>query len=114
MQLLAFQKDWWDKVKDYKPVIHKEHKLSASELKAFEGKYQFEKESTAFLQIVAKEDHLVLKQLWDSKEFDFTPESPLDFFVKGQEFPLKFTKDKDGRVTKVLAFERDAWDRVKE
>src|SRR6185295_19761910 len=95
----AFHKDWWDKVNNYKPVIHKEYKLKVAELKAFEGKYVFQKESTAFIQIFAKEDHLVLKQGWDAMEFNFTPESPLEFFVKGREFPLKFTKDKDGHVT---------------
>jgi len=29
-------------------------------------------------------------------------------------FPLKFTKDDNGNVIKVLAFNRDMWDKVKE
>jgi hypothetical protein len=29
-------------------------------------------------------------------------------------FPLKFTKGTDGKAIKVLAFNRDMWDRVKE
>jgi len=116
IQVLAFDKDLWNKVKDYKPVIKKEIQLTPSQLKAFEGKYQFqfEKGKDAFLQITAGKDHLVLKQLWDGKEISFVPESELEFFCKDQPFPLKFIKDKNGNVIQMLAFDRDLWEKVKE
>jgi hypothetical protein len=115
-QVLAFDRDLWNKVKDYKPVIKKEIQLTPQQLKAFEGKYrfQFEKGKDDFLQITAMENHLVLKQLWDGKEINFVPESELDFFCKDQSFPLKFIKDKNGSIIQMLAFNRDLWEKVKE
>ena len=116
IQVLAFDKDLWNKVKDYKPVIKKEIQLTPSQLKAFEGKYrfQFEKGKDAFLQITAGTDHLVLKQLWDDKEISFVPKSELEFFCKDKPFPLKFIKDKNGNVIQMLAFDKDLWEKVKE
>ena len=116
IQVLAFDKDLWNKVKDYKPVIKKEIQLTPGQLKAFEGKYrfQFEKSKDVFLQITAGKDHLVLKQLWDGKEISFVPESELEFFCKDKPFPLKFIKDKNGNVIQMLAFDKDLWEKVKE
>jgi len=102
-QVLAFDRDLWNKVKDYKPVIKKEIQLTPQQLKTFEGKYRFQMET-----------HLVLKQLWDGKEINFVPESELDFFCKDQSFPLKFIKDKNGSIIQMLAFNRDLWEKVKE
>jgi CubicO group peptidase (beta-lactamase class C family) len=97
----------------YKPAIKKVVQLTPQQLKAFEGKYQFQKDKNAFLQITADGNHLILKQLWDGREARFSPESDLDFFCIEEPFPLKFTRDKDGAITQVLAFERDSWDKLK-
>lgn len=116
IQVLAFDKDLWNKAENYKPVVQKEIHLSAQQLKTFEGKYkfQFEKGENSFLQISASDDHIVLKQLWDSKEIKFVPKSDLEFFCKEQSFPLKFIKDKNGQVIQMLAFNRDLWEKVNE
>lgn len=100
------------KVKNYVPPV--EIKLTADQLKAFEGKYQFEQKSDAFLQITATADGLTLKQLWDGREIQFMSLGNLTFLNKQEGFPLKFTKDDNGNVVKVLAFNRDMWDKVKE
>ena len=105
-------RDQWIKVKEYIPV--KEVTLTADQLKAFEGKYKFEEKDDAYLQITATATGLTLKQLWDNREFNFVPISDVDFLNKQAAFPLKFTKDGTGKVTKVLAFNRDLWDKVKE
>lgn len=105
-------KDEWLKVKEYVPV--KEVTLTASQLKAFEGKYKFEERDDAYLQITATATGLTLKQLWDNREFNFVAISDVDFLNKQAAFPLKFTKDSSGKVTKVLAFNRDLWDKVNE
>ena len=42
---------------------------SPGKLKSFEGFYRFQEDKEAFLQITVKENKLVLKQLWDGKEF---------------------------------------------
>ncbi len=111
-QVLIAGKQLFVKVKDYVPV--KEITLTPDQLKAFEGKYQFEEKKDAFLQIKATASGLMLKQLWDNKEINFIAISDLNFLNKEMGFPLKFTKDQAGNVTKVLAFNRDTWDKVKE
>jgi len=114
-EVLAFDRDVWQKVKDYKPVMNTEIHLSPGQLKAFEGKYtfQFEQGEDSYIQITAAADHITLKQLWDNKEINFVPKSEVEFFCKEQSFPLKFIKDNNGNVTQVLAFNRDLWNRVK-
>ncbi|HMH31553.1 MAG TPA: hypothetical protein VK543_00910 [Puia sp.] len=115
-QVLAFDRDLWIKTNDYKPPVIKEVRLDPGKLKALEGKYtfQFEKGEDAFIQIRATEKGLILKQMWDGKEFPFVAESDLDFYCKEAQFPLKFTRDKSGNAIQVLAFNRDLWNKVKE
>lgn len=110
--LVVADRDQWIKVKEYVPV--KEVTLTAQQLKAFEGKYKFEEKDDAYLQISPTATGLRLKQLWDNREIDFVPIGDIDFLNKQAAFPLKFTKDSSGNVTKVLAFNRDLWDKVKE
>ncbi|MDP9078236.1 MAG: hypothetical protein M3O71_12465 [Bacteroidota bacterium] len=105
-------KDQLTRVKDYKPV--KALQLTAEQLKAYQGKYEFDQRKGTFLTITATADGLTLKQLWDNKEINFIAVADNEFFNKEDMFPLKFTKDASGNVTKVLAFNRDSWDKVKE
>jgi len=115
-QVLAFERDLWTKTNDYKPLVIKEVHLNPSQLKALEGKYTFqpEKGEDAFIQIRATEKGIILKQMWDGKEFPFVAQSDLDFYCKEARFPLKFTRDKSGNAIQVLAFNRDLWNKVKE
>ena len=115
-QVTAFDRDLWNKVKNYKPVVNTEIHLSPDQLKVFEGKYtfQFEQGKDSYIEISAHDDHITLKQMWDGKEINFVPKSDVEFFCKEQRFPLKFTKDNTGNVTQVLAFNKDLWQRVKQ
>lgn len=114
-QVLAFNKDVWNRVDDnYKPELQKTIQLTPVQLKAFEGKYELKGgDGDEFLQITAANDHLVLKQLWDQREINFSPVSEVDFFNDVQTFPLKFTKGADGVATEVLAFNKDVWTKMK-
>jgi hypothetical protein len=114
-EVLAFNKDVWVKDSAYKPVVRKVISLTPSQLKIFEGKYQVQQNKNLIVQVTAKEDHLLIKQLWDSEELTFLPESELEFFAKdNQFFPVKFIRDKDGAVTQLLALNRDLLDKMKE
>jgi CubicO group peptidase (beta-lactamase class C family) len=114
-EVLAFNKDVWVKDSNYKPVVRKAITLTPSQLKILEGKYQVQQNKALIVQVTAKEDHLLVKQLWDGEELIFIPESELEFFAKdNQFFPVKFIRDKDGVVTQLLAFNRDMLDRMKE
>jgi hypothetical protein len=112
IQALVEGKQLWVKVKNYVPV--KEVKLTPEQLKAFKGKYKYEEEENVFLQITATANGLLLKQLWDGKEINFIAISDLSFLNKEIGFPLKFTKDQNGNIVKVLALNKDLWDKVKE
>jgi hypothetical protein len=115
-QVLAFDRDLWIKTNEYKPLVIKEVQLKASELKALEGKYSMQDDNGGenSLQIRATDKGLILKQSWDGQEIPFVATSDVDFYCKERQFPLKFTKDKDGNATQVLAFKRDLWKKVKE
>jgi hypothetical protein len=114
-EVLAFNKDVWIKDANYKPEVRKAISLAPSQLKIFEGKYQVQQNKSLIVQVTAKEDHLLIKQLWDGEELIFIPESELEFFAKdNQFFPVKFIRDKDGAVAQLLAFNRDLLDKMKE
>ncbi|HEY1872528.1 MAG TPA: hypothetical protein VGG71_15805 [Chitinophagaceae bacterium] len=81
-------------------------------LKPFVGKYQFTDNKMVFLQIMLKDGHMVLKQLWDQQEIPFKQTSELEFYNDEHKFPLKFTKSSTGEITQVLAFNKDQWNRV--
>jgi hypothetical protein len=102
----------WNRVKEYIPV--KEISLTADQLKAFAGKYQSEDRSDGYIQITATATGLMLKQGWDGSEIDFVAIGDNDFLNKKKAFPLKFSRDGSGNVIKVLAFNHDMWDKVKE
>jgi len=114
VQLLAFNKDHWNKVKSYSPpkYIH----LQPGELKSFEGCYQIADENGKldYIQIEPTPDGLVLRQGWDGKEIMFNPTSATEFYGQNGMFPLQFTKDGNGNVKQVLAFHRDLWKKMQD
>lgn len=113
-QVLAFDRDVWNKVNEYAPPVHKEIQLTPVELSAVEGEYKLQGgDAHDILQISYKGNNLILKQVWDGQEISFKPESPLDFYCQDKLFPLKFSKNEQGTVTQVLAFNRDLWIKVK-
>jgi hypothetical protein len=81
-------------------------------LKRFVGKYQFTDNKMVFLQIMIKDGHMLLKQLWDKQEIPFRQTAAFEFYNDEHKFPLKFTKSSSGEITQVLAFNRDVWNRV--
>lgn len=93
--------------------INKKIPASVRELSDFEGYYRLETDSNLYLQILVKNNKLVLKQLWDEKEIPFEQKSALAFYNDEKSFPLSFSKNAKGEVTQLLAFERDTWIKVK-
>lgn len=93
------------------PAHRSDTTISPRDLKAYEGyyKFQFEKGTDSYIHIGANDKGLVLKQMWDGKEIAFTAQTALDFVGDDGHFPLKFTKERNGKITHVLAFNRDLW-----
>jgi len=114
-QLLAFERDTWIKDKNYKPVVKKEIKLSAGQMQPFAGKYKLSRNGDdAFLQFTVKGNSIEVKELWSERVFTIVPESELVFFAKDGNYPVQFSKDKDGNITQALIFNKDVWVKEKE
>jgi len=96
------------------PLTHpQEAPLPArQDLKAFEGYYQFDMNKDGYIQITAKGNQLILKQMWDNKEIVFNQQSPLEFLDVDKDFPLKFIKNDQGAIVQLIAFNRDHWNKV--
>jgi len=113
-QVLAFERDTWIKVKDYKPVVKKEISLSPEKMQSFAGKYKMSDDGKdLFLQFSVNGNALEVKELWSGKLFTIVPESELVFFARKGNYPVQFTKDKAGQVTQALIFDTDVWVKVK-
>jgi CubicO group peptidase (beta-lactamase class C family) len=93
----------------YNTQVKKIAQLTEGQLKTYEGYYESQVNKNTYIRFSAKENQLMLTQLWDGREIMFSPESEIDFFCREFPFPLKFTKGKDGTVTEVLAFNKDVW-----
>jgi hypothetical protein len=92
--------------------LHGQNHAGTTQLSAFAGKYQFTDNKMTFLQISTQDSGLLLKQLWDNQQISFKRTGALTFYNDERSFPLAFTKDSLGRVTQVLAFDRDLWKKV--
>jgi len=104
---------WWVRVNDYKPPVKKEITLAPEQLKPFEGLYTLHDRNDRFIQFAVKGNSLVLKQHWDGQEVSLSAETDSSFFNKQQAmFTAKFNTKSDGRVSSVLVFKRDLWDKL--
>ncbi len=83
------------------------------QLNDLEGYYHADRDPNLYLQIIVKNNKLVLKQLWDDREITFEQKSALYFYNEELSFPLTFSKDANGKITQLLAFERDTWIKTK-
>lgn len=112
-ELLAFNRDLWRLDETYKPVVRKAIARSADQLRIFEGKFQVRSNQELFAQITAEEGQLSIKQLWDGRVLVFVPETDFDFFVKDNPYlTIRFIKNSNGEVKELLAFGREALDKV--
>jgi uncharacterized protein YjhX (UPF0386 family) len=112
-QVLCFNRDLWTRTKDYKKVTKTAIHLTHEQLKEFEGVYESQGgNDKAYIQFTATDTGLILKQQWDGKEIAFSPNTELDFFCSNPSFTLKFSKNGEGVITQVLAFNKDLWIRT--
>ncbi|OQP44859.1 hypothetical protein A4H97_10905 [Niastella yeongjuensis] len=114
VQVLAFNRDHWNKVTNYAPpkYIH----LQPEALKLFEGYYQNKRDDgkMMYLQIESIPDGLLFREGWDGREIKFSPKSATEFLGRNGTFSLEFTKDDNGNVTQMLAFHRDLWKKLQD
>jgi CubicO group peptidase (beta-lactamase class C family) len=85
--------------------------IRRDDFKAYEGyyKFQFEPGKDEYIKIITKNNHLVLIETWNGAEITFEQMSELEFFNESRNYPLKFTKTKEGVIIQVLVHNKDLW-----
>lgn len=104
-QALVNKRDNWTKI----VPVH----LTNEQLKVFEGKYQFKDDPDNLLQLSAKGQQLVVKQIWDGKEISLTPQTDTYFYNNEESYSLLFNKDADGNFTQLRLLGIDIFTKVK-
>jgi hypothetical protein len=104
----------WNRVKEYHSFVRKEIPHTAEDIRVYEGLYRANQNPGLILRITEKDNSLVLKQLWDSREVSgFVPDSMMSFFNKSiPQFTIHFSKDSSGKFNKMVAFGHDHWTRT--
>ncbi|WP_428329807.1 M56 family metallopeptidase [Mucilaginibacter sp.] len=109
-QLLAFNHDVWLKAND---GDLKDPALNTQQLKALEGIYQKAANKAVYVQIIAKQNKLIAKQLWDGKETTMSAQSDVSFLVHvGYLRIVNFSKNDEGTATKFSTLNKDEWNKV--
>jgi hypothetical protein len=103
----------WKRADDFDPQEPLTVRLSPEQLRAFEGKYQHEHGPDAVWQAVARENGLVLTDLWTGRETRFVPTSETEFRHEDREvtMPLRFIRGNGGGATQLVAYGRDVFNR---
>lgn len=111
-KVLAFEKDIWNKVDDYKSVAKQEVTLPLESLKQLEGYYQYQGGDRQ-LKITVAKNEIILHEFWTGNDIALSPESSTLFFSKRGNFPLEFIRNEQGSVVKAIAFHKDIWHKIK-
>lgn len=111
-QVLAFEKDIWNKIDDYKTAVKQEVTLPHESLNQLAGYYQYQGEDK-YLKITAAQNKIVLNESWSGNDITLFPESSTLFFSKQGNFPLEFIRDEQGAIVKAIAFHKDMWHKLK-
>lgn len=110
-QVLAFNKDVWNRVADdYTPPMKKLIQLSDQQLAMFAGHYELkggdgDADDIAEVSLVA--GHLSIKHERDVT--NLFPVSDVEFVTEDQSFDVVFSKATDGSVTQAVVNNRDVW-----
>jgi uncharacterized protein YjhX (UPF0386 family) len=109
-QALAFDRDIWLRA-NYGDL--NEATLNIQQLKAVEGIYQSEANKALYVEVIAKSNTLITKQLWDGKEIPMLAESDVSFLVHVSYLRIvKFTKNDEGIATKFSDLNNGDWNKV--
>ncbi|MGH9855147.1 MAG: DUF3471 domain-containing protein, partial [Blastocatellia bacterium] len=84
------------------PREHKEIKIDPATYDAFVGKYSKDGQPDDLFAIAREGDKLMMQIPPGRPVFEIFPEAPDQFFAKWGEYYLTFSKDAQGKVTRVL------------
>lgn len=89
--------------------------MELARLKQFEGRFmhQFQNGEDSFLDVVANENLLFIKESWSDHAMKFSPTSDTEFYSFQNKFPVKFNKNREGEIFQLIAFGTDVWTKIK-
>ncbi|MES3017251.1 MAG: hypothetical protein V4721_05710 [Bacteroidota bacterium] len=76
------------------------------------GYYEFERDKGSFVQIMMKDEALVMNTLWNNKKIYFQRQSENSFLNTEGAISLTFPRNFEGSVTGLVAFGDDRWTKV--
>jgi hypothetical protein len=85
--------------------------ITPAQLHSYEGKYRAKNDSDNMIQLIARGNRLLIKQLWDGNTIEVTPLSDLYFYNKAQSYSLQFVRDGDGKVHQAWLFNGTEFER---
>ncbi|HLZ89465.1 MAG TPA: hypothetical protein VKQ52_19560 [Puia sp.] len=100
----AFKRDNWKRTT--KPT------LTTAQLAALAGKYQSNDDPDNLIELSARDNHLIVKQLWDKKQITLDALAEGYFYNGTESYSLQQTKDRDGKPA-ILLLGMDFFERVK-
>jgi len=110
-QVLAFNRDQWNRVADdYTPPMKKIIKLTNNQLTMFVGKYELkggDGDADDIAEISVADGHLSIKHEKDVTNLFAI--SDLEFVTEDQAFDVVFSKAPDGSVTQAVVNNKDVW-----
>ncbi|MFA6945900.1 MAG: M56 family metallopeptidase [Pedobacter sp.] len=94
--------------------IYTMHLIEKHEFRDYLGYYEFENDKGSFINILMKDETLVMKTLWNNERIYFQKQSENGFINKEATIPLVFPRNWDGTVSGLVAFGNDRWRKVKQ
>jgi len=111
LQMLAFNKDLWHKI-NFEPSKKQEFQLERKQLDIYEGYYMSMDKEGLYLKFTSIENGLMVKEMWQGKEYIIYPESDLKFSTGYGYFPVQFKKNRDGTIKEAIIYNKDLWKKV--
>jgi hypothetical protein len=110
-QVLAFNKDQWNRVADnYVPPMKKIIQLTDEQLKIFPGKYDLkggDGDADDIAEISVANGHLVVKH--EQEVTNLFAIAEFEFVTENQSFDIVFSKAADGSITQAVVNNRQVW-----
>ncbi|WP_207420730.1 M56 family metallopeptidase [Desertivirga brevis] len=99
-ELAAFQK------------LYKRNLIHNHELGEYLGYYEFVEDRGSFIEILMKDEQLVMKTLWNNEKIYFEKQDEGNFTNEKKDIQISFKKNFEGKITEFVAFGKDHWTKV--
>lgn len=92
------------------------HKTADDSLKAYTGRYQsIQKAGTFLVEVLLTVDNrLIAHSLWDGNKYPLNHLNGDNFIMQGFDWSVKFERDKNNKITRLVLKGTEVWDRIKD